>query len=153
MRLNPFSTRPKSNNILDLIVSSNEGLVTNVHTSPGISDHLIVNFELDVLPKSRVCKPRMIWKYDKADPSEVKQSIKRATDAYFSSPPEQRSLDENWSYFNKTVLETMNSFVPHKLSKGKISHPRISPNIVCQMRKWDKLYKRAKVSKKQQDWS
>ncbi len=153
MQLNPFVTRPKSNNILDLIVSSNEGLVTNVHTSPGISDHLIVNFELDVLPKSRVCKPRMIWKYDKADPSEVKQSIKKATDEYFSSPPEQRSLDENWSYFNKTVLETMDNCVPHKLSKGKISHPWISPPIVRQMRKRDKLYKRAKVSKKQQDWN
>ena len=46
-------TRPASNNVLDLIPTTNEGLISQVHTSPGISDHLIVNFDIDISPQSR----------------------------------------------------------------------------------------------------
>ena len=146
-------TRPASNNVLDLIPTTNEGLISQVHTSPGISDHLIVNFDIDISPQSRKCRPRMIWNYTKADPTKAHQLLKEATDVYFSSSPDLRTLDENWNIFKKTVCDTMESCIPHKLSKGKISHPWISRDIVRHMRKRDRLYHKAKASKDQKDWA
>ena len=95
----------------------------------------------------------MIWNYTKADPTKAHQLLKEATDVYFSSSPDLRTLDENWNIFKKTVCDTMESCIPHKLSKGKISHPWISRDIVRHMRKRDRLYHKAKASKDQKDWA
>ena len=43
-------TRIESGNILDLIITSNPSIITNTHTTPGMSDHEAVTFEVNLNP-------------------------------------------------------------------------------------------------------
>ncbi len=57
-------------------MTSNENLVENVTVKPGVSDHNIVLFDINMTPKLQPKPPRTIYKYDKADEGEIKAFIK-----------------------------------------------------------------------------
>ena len=44
------ATRPTSNNILDLLITSSPNLIENILTVPGISDHLAIIFDVNLKP-------------------------------------------------------------------------------------------------------
>ena len=145
-------TRPCSNSILDLVLTTNENLVSNLHTTTGISDHDIVHFNINVTPRPKCIQPRKVWNYKKADPEAVRNSLQGATEEFFATPPESRSVEQNWDFFKKSLFMAMDN-IPHRFSKGKISHPWITPSIVRHMRKRDKLYNKACSSKAKHDWT
>ena len=44
------TTRPTSNNILDLLITSSPNLIENIQAVPGISDHLAIIFDVSLKP-------------------------------------------------------------------------------------------------------
>jgi exonuclease III len=68
-------TRPISNSILDLITTTNPQLVSNIEVYPGISDHNIVTFDINMKPKQQNKPPRKIHNFQKADHATVKDKV------------------------------------------------------------------------------
>ena len=60
-------TRIESGNILDLILISNPSIITNTHTTPGMSDHEAVTFEVNLNPIRNRKPPHKVFKYKSAD--------------------------------------------------------------------------------------
>ena len=60
-------TRIESGNILDLILTSNPSIITNTHTTPGMSDHEAVTFEVNLNPIRNRKPPHKVFKYKSAD--------------------------------------------------------------------------------------
>ncbi|XP_072048301.1 uncharacterized protein [Amphiura filiformis] len=119
-------------------------MISNVKTYPGISDHDIVLCDINISPSVKRKPPRQIFQYQKSDVDSLKESLSSEVHSFLSNQPESCSVEENWQSFKSLVHTHMDKFIPYKMSKGKQAHPWISPFIVLQMRKRDKLYQRAK---------
>ena len=146
-------TRPSSMNILDLVVTSNPNIITDVQVVPGMSDHDIVLFQINMSPKIQRKPPHRIYKYDLQDIPKIKGHIRSRTDHFLSSDPHTKSVDENWTFFKDTIRDAMAQYIPSKMSKTKQSHPWITSEIKRQMRKRDKLYCKAKKTKLRDIWT
>jgi hypothetical protein len=145
-------TRPKSGNILDLVMTTNEDLVENITVEPGISDHNLVLFDINMTPRLQKKPPRKIYKYSKADTDDIKKCLEEATEEYFQRSPDNLDVEDNWNFF-KQALKKAQDKIPHRTTKGKPSHPFIDRNIIKEMNKRDKLYKKALTSKTQKSWN
>ena len=144
-------TRPASGNILDLILTTLPDIVNNTQTKPGISDHDLIMFDINMRPKVQRKAVRKIYQYDKANKEDIKKRCSEMTSQYFERSPDEASVEENWHFLKSNILSIM-SYIPHRNSKSKVSHPYISKKIIREMDKRDKLYKKATRTKTPPDW-
>ena len=93
-------TRIESGNILDLILTSNPSIITNTHTTPGMSDHEAVTFEENLNPIRNRKPPHKVFKYKSADWCKLKNEISKLTDEYFDSNPDSQDVNTNWTFFS-----------------------------------------------------
>ena len=138
-----FITRPVSNSILDLLATTNPQLISNLQPSPGISDHHIVTFNINMKPKQQPKPPRKIYNFKKADTETLKKKVNELTQEFLTSCPEKNCVDTNWEFLRDNLQDIMDSTVPSKLSKGKRHLPWITTDLKRKMRKRDALYKKA----------
>ena len=115
---NKLITRPRSNNVLDLICTNNPNIVSNIRTVTGVSDHLILLFDINMQPKRQSKPPHKVYTYSKADEEGLKSWLNKCNETFFQTEPNLR-LSHNWNLFKKYILEVMEKFIPHQMSKGK----------------------------------
>lgn len=137
-------TRQASQNVLDLVLTNNHNLISNIQTRPGISDHDIVMCDINLSSKLKRKPPRKIFMYGRADAESLKSSLRNHSRAFFEENPEQNDVDTNWIKFREMVNMHMERFIPHKMSKTKHSYPWINQFIVKAMRRRDRMYRRYK---------
>ena len=111
-------TRPSSGRTLDLVFSSNPGIIKAGHVTGGISDHDATLFEVDVSPKFTPRPfppppPRKIRQFHKGDFAGLKRSLSTFASDYLSTYPESNTVDENRSYISQKILEASDNFIPH----------------------------------------
>ena len=111
----------ESGNILDLILTSNPSIIPNTHTTPGMSDHEAVIFEVNLNPIQNGKPPRKVFKYKSADRSKLntrttflrRQTIKASATSYKSYVNNQigSSLKTNpkrfWSFIKANQRENI----------------------------------------------
>ena len=61
------ATRPTSNNIIDLLITSSPNLIENIQAVPGISDHLAIIFDVNLKPHIPKKPSRKVYQFHKAD--------------------------------------------------------------------------------------
>ena len=86
------ATRPTSNIILDLLMTSSQNLIENIQAAPGISDHLAIIFDANPkphIPKKPRCK---VYKFHKADKISLKMKAKAVLDKFIKSDPTKMTL-------------------------------------------------------------
>lgn len=120
---------PKSENILDLVITSNAELIDNVRVQPGISDQNLVLFDINVTSKTQRKLPTTIYKYDKADKVKTKGKFLAAAHNYFQQFPDENTVEDNWRFFTTLVSKAMSMILSLKNS-GKPSHPYITCRII-----------------------
>jgi len=144
-------TRPASQKILDLVLSSSPNLVTNVDIAPGISDHDIVTFVIDMKPRRTATPPHKVYLFKNMDIDGLRSDI---TEIQKKLIPAFDSLDvnDNWNFFKSHLIASIEKRIPSKMTKSKFHLPWISLNLKRQMRKRDKLLSKAKKSKSPKAW-
>ncbi|PFX13965.1 putative RNA-directed DNA polymerase from transposon X-element [Stylophora pistillata] len=70
----------------------------------------------------------------------------------FTSDPEKRTVEENWNMFKTSLTTGMSQFIPQKSSHPRYKLPWVNNNIQREMRKKERMHKRAIRSKKTQHW-
>ncbi|XP_048586171.1 uncharacterized protein LOC125568296 [Nematostella vectensis] len=141
----------RKNNYLDLVFSSNPGLIQACHVTNGLSDHEgAVLFEVDTSPKYTPKAPHKIYQYHKADYDGLRSYLSTFGTDYMASFL-LRFVDENWAALFEGLKDALDKFVPHKMSKGKRHLPWVSPAIKRLMRKRDRAYKKAKRLSKEKN--
>ena len=112
-------TRLKSSTLLDLVLSSNENLVTACNVIPGISDHEAVIFEFDQAPKYSPKPRRNVYQYHKCDQEKISRDLKQFANLFFDSDPNKQSVEENWNMFTEAIRTTSDKNIPSKWTKGR----------------------------------
>ena len=93
------TARIESGNILDLILTSNPSITTNTHTTPGMSDHEAVTFEVNLNPIRNRKPPHKVFIYKSADWCKLKNELSKLTDEYFDTDPNSPDVNTNWTFF------------------------------------------------------
>jgi hypothetical protein len=128
-------TRPASGKTLDILFSSYPNSVSNVSTQSGMSDHLLVLFDIHTKPIRSFKPPHKTYVYKRANWNEISNSISLSSAAFFNSNPEGYSVDENWNMFKSSLFKAVNDHIPQKLSGSKYKLPWITVAIKRHMRK------------------
>ena len=145
-------TRIESGNILDLILTSNPSIITNTHTTPGVSDHEAVTFEVNLNPIRNRKPPHKVFKYKSADWYKLKNEISKLTDEYFDSDPNSQDINTNWTFFRYNLTTLMNNTIPHCNTKAKTHLPWISRELIRMQRRRNKSHKKAKQTGLNKHW-
>ena len=146
-------TRPISNSVLDLLVTTNPNLVDSVpEVFPGMSDHCLVTFDINMKPKLRKKTQRKIFMYHKANLSTLKQDTLNFASDFLNSNPLSRSVNANWESIRDKVTDLANKHIPSKLSKTKHNLPWVNVDVKRKMRKRDRLFSKARRSNSSHDW-
>ena len=123
-------TRPISNSVLDLLVTTNPNLVDSVpEVFPGMSDHCLVTFDINMKPKLRKKTQRKIFMYHKANLSTLKQDTLNFASDFLNSNLLSRSVNANWETIRDKVTDLANKHVPSKLSKTKHNLPWVNVDV------------------------
>ncbi|KAI0207184.1 hypothetical protein LSAT2_008203 [Lamellibrachia satsuma] len=91
-----------SGNILDLILTSNPSIIINTHTTPGMSDHESVTFNVNLNPVRNKKPPHQVYSYKSADWDQLKDDIDKLNLEYFDIDPNSQDIDINWTFFPRT---------------------------------------------------
>ena len=145
-------TRIESGNILDLILTSNPSIITNTHTTPGMSDHEAVTFEVNLNPIRNRKPPHKVFKYKSADWCKLKNEISKMTDEYFDTDPNSQDVNTNWTFFRDNLTTLMNNTIPHCNTKAKSHLPWISRELIRMQRRRNKSHKKAKQTGLNKHW-
>ena len=62
---------------------------------------------------------------------------------FFASAPQNSVVEDNWSLFKTTLTKAMVNYIPQRRSSMKYKLPWITSEIKRQMRKKDRLLKKA----------
>ena len=145
-------TRIESGNILDLILTSNPSIITNTHTTPGMSDHEAVTFEVNLNPIRNRKPPHKVFKYKSADWCKLKNEISKMTDEYFDTDHDSHDVNTNWIFFRDNLTTLMNNTIPHGNTKAKSHLPLISRELIRMQRRRNKSHNKAKQTGLNKHW-
>ena len=145
-------TRPASSNILDLLITSNPALVSDVNVLPGISDHDIISFTFSGNLKFAPKPSRKIFQFHKANQEGLSEAVRNFSTEFLASSPELSSVDENWIKILNFLNECIKDFIPSKISKNRRHLPWITPELKRHMRKRDRLFKKARRNPSTAAW-
>lgn len=142
----PTRISGNTKNILDLVLTSHPGHITNCEVTAGISDHDAVTFLLNSTPKRTKKMPRKIYLFSKANIPNLQSAIDTWQQDFLSSNPGSRSVQENWDIFKSKITLFMENHIPSKMSKPNNSSPWITNQIRKKIKRKQKLYNKAKQS-------
>ena len=145
-------TRIDSGNILDLILTSNPSIIVNTHTTPGMSDHEAVTFNVNLNPVRNRKLPHKVFQYKSANWDKFKGDINQLTTTYFHMNPNSRDINENWNFFRNNLTLLVDRNIPSRNTKAKVHLPWITREIIRLQRKRNKSHKKAKQTGRNSDW-
>ena len=137
--------------VLDFLFTNKPGLIKDINTIPGISDHDTV--AIDTALKLNVNRklPRNIKQWTKADWGSMKKEALDYQAKYFNKP-DDRSVKARYKDFQDLVTHLIDKFVPSKMSLTRRNLPWCTPSIRRMTRKKKKLHTKWKKSHSQRDW-
>ena len=147
------ATRPTSNNIIDLLITSSPNLIENIQTVPGISDHLAIIFDVNLKPHILKKPSRKVYQFHKADKISLKLKAKAVLDKFMKSDPTKNDINTNWCTIKSILNNLFNDYVPHRTIKCRHNLPWITNEIKRSMIKRDRLFHRARKSNSNIDWA
>ena len=140
-------TRPDSSSCLDLVFTNHQALVTNVHTTPGMSDHLAVKYDVALKFSKSSTPTRKIYDHRKADITKMSKVMETFA-SKFEQDWKNFSPQENWNRFHSAL----NSIMPLKTLRSKRNLPWINGSVRKSMARRDRLFKKARQSRSPRHW-
>ena len=82
----------------------------------------------------------------------LKDAVLNFSTEFLLSSPELNTVNENWTKILNFLNECMVDFIPSKMSKSRHHLPWISPCLKRQMRKRDRMFKKAQRNSSTTNW-
>ena len=87
------TTRPTSNNVLDLLITSSPNLIEDIQAVPGISGHLAIIFDVNLKPHMPKKPSRKVYQFHKADKISLKMKAKAVLHKFIESDPTNNDIN------------------------------------------------------------
>ncbi|CAC5363587.1 unnamed protein product [Mytilus coruscus] len=109
-------------------MTTNPGLVSKIEVHPGLSDHQVVIANIDMKAKTSKKKPRLVYLFKKGHTNGLKEinRDKFGNRMNRMNNMEENTVEENWTYFKKIILQATKEFIPQKTIGNKQHVPWIS---------------------------
>jgi len=107
----------RDDNILDLVLTNNVNIINNVRVIPGISDHDMVLFEVNLACRRRKPVRRKIYMRKKSDTSRIKKELQDLANDFEDMKNE--SVDAKWNMFQDRLTGIMDSCIPYKFTTSR----------------------------------
>jgi len=98
------TTPTRENNILDLVLTTDPDLISELAIVPGMSDHEAVFFTLSLFTQTPTRPTRVIYLYSRANFDAMNSELREFRDSFFFNLT-GHSLEANWTKF-KTSLNS-----------------------------------------------
>ena len=126
----------RQRNILDLVLSSHPDTISNVEVVPGMSDHEIIVFDINLYASTPCTKATYsVYLYHRGNLNGIRQDMLNFKDVFMSSTPHHNSVEVNWTSLKEALLKSVSKHIPMK--KYKNSHrnlPWINRSIKSHMK-------------------
>ena len=144
-------TPTREDNILDLFLTNNPSLVSNVQSIPGISDHSAVLADLEIKGGANKQKPTKIPLWNKTD--RYLDKFERYIKSQWNSvqPDIKADPEKLWDWFRSTMDYGIKEFVPHRTAGKKDKHPWMSRELKSMHLKEKRLYAKKKKRRTARD--
>ena len=120
----------RDSNILDLFFTTNPTFVQRVSILPGISDHDIVQIQVNTSAKNLFQKPRSISLYKKANWDGIKQALEAYhQDMLESGKYSSLNAVQLWDDLHSTLTSLTNKCIPSKLSSTRNNLPWVNQKL------------------------
>ena len=142
----------RSGNILDLVFTTNPGLIDKIEIHPGMSDHQVVI--TDINTRAKVCKkkPRTVYLYKKADMDSVKLDIDKTLTSRLENIKPEYDVEDNWTFLKNTIKQAADKHIPQKTISGKQHVPWINQSIKRLIRQRQRRYNAAQHHNTPDNW-
>ena len=131
-------------NTLDLFITNNAFMVKSVQIIPGLSDHGIVQAEIDIKPIINQQKPRKVPLYKKADWDSLKEHMHAFSLNFVNSSEITDDVDMLWTNFSNELERSIMKYIPNRTTSANNRPPWISREIKRLFRKREKLHRKLK---------
>ena len=136
-----INTPTRNDNILDLVLSTNPDIIYDLEIYPGMNDHNAITYQVNLSVKHQKKPDRYVYQYKKGNIKNIKRDMEDLCTIFESENRREKSIDENWTLFKKTLLKSMEKNIPTKKITSRWNFPWITPDIrrLCQQKKraWD----------------
>ena len=147
----------RGNNIIDLVTTNNDNIVNKVRVIPGISDHSMVLFEVNLSCKKRKPVKRKIYIKKRANSSLIQKELQdlahETMKSKTTSTDTDKPVDEKWDEFERNIRRIMDTCIPHKTTSSRYNVPWFNRSLRRQTRTKQRLYNKAKKSGKSTHWN
>ena len=148
----PTRRRGNAQNILDLVFTNNESIIQNLKVIPGISDHEMVSFNINLKSKRKKIPKRTFFIRRKANVDQMKSDMLSFCD-YYMNHLKGTSVDNKWNKLEQAIKESMKANIPCKTTSSRFNLPWFNRSHRRLCRKKQKLYNNAKTSGNENDWA
>jgi hypothetical protein len=145
-----FPTR--NDNTLDIFCTNRPTLVERCSPIPGISDHDIVTVDSDIVPRRQKPVQRRIYLWKKANIPAMNEDLNNFSQHFIQEHNSSTPINTLWTIFKKKCSDTIDEFVPSKLTSTRFNQPWCNRLIRRLARKKKRAYRKARKSKNQTDW-
>lgn len=141
----------RSDNILDLVLTTSSDLVKSIHYCDGLSDHKVLHIDLSlpVLMKHPISK--IIHDYNKADYASINHELTIFFN-HFISKFYCRSVEENWVLFKSKINNLVHMFVPTIHIRSDTTNPWFTKTLLSLGNRKKRLFTKAKRTNTPQAW-
>ena len=145
--LEQIVNRPtRHQNILDLFFLNHPSVKHTIDILLGLGDHNIVCVDIEMWSEINKQNSKQIYLYYRADWDSIKEDLTNLLHSSDFSSTDTKTVDELWIKFKDTVLHSMRSHIPHKLTRTRCDLPWLTSDIRKQIKKCNKLYRQYKTS-------
>ena len=141
----------RGKNVLDFICTNKPSLAKSTHTIPGISDHEAIVFDSDLRARLTRREPRKIYMYSKADWDTIREKTRNFVTNFLDNFP-SCDVNDNYVKLKNHIDQVIEAHIPSKRLTTRFNVPWITTNIKRMCRKKQRLYNRAKRTRKSRHW-
>jgi len=133
------TTPTRENSILELVLTTDPDLISELTIVPGMSDHEAVFFTLSLLTQTPTRPTRVIYFYSRTNFDAINSELREFRDSFLLNLTDH-SLDTNWNKFKNFIKQSISRHIPTKVVKVGQQIPWMNHEIKVRMKKRPKLY-------------
>ena len=141
------------NHILDLIITTQPSISSDIAVTPGMSDHEAVTFKLNIRRKQLIPSKRKIYLYHKANFELIRERIQNFQTSFLQNNSLENTVEENCNQMKSCILTTIEDLVPTKTFRSQHNLPWVNKALRHKIKKRKKMHDHAKASGNQNLWA
>lgn len=137
-------------NTLDLVLTTCPEAVTSLSVLPGLSDHSLLQFDLNCSTPRHPKTVKQIRDYSRADYASINTELSTFVDDFIDNFS-TRSLEVNWGLFRDKVADLSNKYIPLRSIKTN-RNPWFNKHLQRLANKKKRAFRHAKRSNHPEKW-